>query len=303
MPRRAPIRQLALAVILAMFAAAAPAQEGINEDHEGTFSASVASRQAIADTIHVHEYLMTWVRHDARGRSECTADIAGEEESEAGTQLTTDPVTWKCSAGAQEPTVVEFDYERDRWEMHHQAGSPPFRILFARVGKKVWAEDLLPRAVQPPAAVADSVVRAVRALYVHVNSYPCAGRYDYGTITVCARGGTVGRVAFYDGAEAVSRRIEFTYDASGVLRFAYVQYRSPKEETFRLYFANDHLVHGLVSNETHTNAVWNPSQDEWSDTEQEMLQLGERCIALARTPYDSARDVGREVWRCEFRRE
>jgi hypothetical protein len=291
---------VACAAFIAALVANARAQEGIDYDHEGTFSGSMPPRSAVADTIHVSNYEMTWIRHGAKGRSECTTSVAGEY-TEVGIQLTNAAVTWKCDKAAQVPTVVDFEYPKDRWVMRDAAGEKPFRAVFARVGKKVWAEDLLPRAAQPPAAVADSVVRAVRALYERVNGYPCVTtQYWNAPFTICSRGGAIGRVRTEDKVEAFVRNIEYTYDSAGALRFVFEETHSAERSTNRYYFAGGHLVRWLVANDTTTTTkFWNPSQSAWTNAENEMLGLAAKCLATARAPVDSASDGERNILDCE----
>jgi len=273
------------------------AQEGINNDWEGTFSAVMSERPRTADTIKVREYEMNWIQHNSPGRSVCTGSFAGREV-ETGTEFKTDPVEWTCSGGKEAPMLVDFDINGDFWSLTPGTGSPGRHIIFHRVGRKIWQEDLLPRAVQPPPAVADSVVRLVRALYERVNTYSCSNR-TYAIpwpFIVCARADTIGRVITEEHFEAFHRRLEFTYDAGGRLRFALERVLT-EDRSYRYYFDNRALVRVLVQGDTLRNGIWNPSQAKWNSAEADMLGTAAKCLTVARMPFDS---VAADTTRLDF---
>jgi hypothetical protein len=285
--------------VLFFIASPALAQEGINDDWEGTFAGVVPVRAKIADTLRVKQYLMIWIRHDGARRTECRGSLEGEM-TEGGIQLTNSPVTWACGSVKQGDTYTSFWESKDHWVLRG-TGTDAIDIVFPRVGKKLFVDDLRPRAVQPPVAYGDSVVREVRALYARVNGFPCTHR-PYGAseirgMTICARGDTIGRIKEHETIEAFDREVELTYGRGGELRFAYVQY-GMRNEAYRYYFARGRLVRGLVQKEGGENTLWEPSDVNWEGAEVEMLQLAKNCLALARGPFDAAKAEDQDLLDC-----
>jgi hypothetical protein len=265
-------------MILLLISHAAIAQEGIESDEEGTFSARVSGR-SIADTLHASGMNLVWTQHRGAVRTVCDGDL-----NDIGHEVGWSPgfLSWRCTGAKQDSAFVEYDLASDVWKL----GSN----VFLRVGKKVWADDLLPRAVQPPKAYGDSVVLAVRQLYEWVNKVPCADSSPEGdvrTFKVCSTGHTVWRILRSWGAEAYWVRDEFTFDSTGSLRFVYERSSSgtprfPEKPYRRYYFAGDRLVRITISDGTHGDTIWNASVRSWGDAEKRLLGESKDAMVDAR---------------------
>ncbi len=271
------------------------AQDEYHEDWEGVFTARVNGKAAMADTIRVSKEEMSWIRYRAAQGTECAANFSGlirEAEIDSGT------VSWRCTSSSPVNTWVEFDPDSDVWFMRAggRAASPP--TMFRRVGERWKYVDRGPRAVQPPAAVGDSVVRDIRALYGRVNVFPCVNRSREAPLprnfVVCAQGDTVGRISVRYRFEYTGIAIEFTYDAKGAIRFVYEMHWRARRDSgsdsthWRKYFADGRLIRELISEGSGKASPWDASVSAWARDESETLAVAAACLALAKVPAGGA---------------
>ena len=276
---RPTVRFLLGLVTLLVIPRAAIAQEGIESDEEGTFSALVTGRP-VADTLHASGMSLVWTQHRGAARIVCDGDLndIGHEVGWSAGFL-----SWRCTGAKQDSAFVDYDLASDVWTL----GSS----LFHRVGKKVWADDLLPRAIQPPKAYGDSVVLDVRRLYNEVNAFTCVshGQEAVKNYVTCTRGNWIGRIYRHDHSEAYWAKDEFTYDSAGALRFAFEESsfgteRIPDKPYRRYYFAGEKLIRITISDGVHPDTIWNASVRSWNDAEVRLLRDAARCMKAARKP-------------------
>jgi methionine aminopeptidase len=77
---RVVVRGLPVPVMMAAIASAVMAQEGIESDEEGTFSATVKGRP-IADTLHSKRENLEWIQRMGRERNVCSGHLVNLESS------------------------------------------------------------------------------------------------------------------------------------------------------------------------------------------------------------------------------
>lgn len=286
--------------MLLMWCAVSPAlSQGIVErDEDGVFSAAVNSRRAIPDTILSVDEHMVWVQHRGARRIQCAADLPAMEGA-----IGSGVISWSCDADRQDSTYVEYEIGVDTWFLTIGPRANGTVVRFKRVGKKIFADDTLPRAVQPPRPFGDSVVLAVRRLYERVNTFPCVNHSDGrgfldSSFVICARHDTIGRVRHKGQFETTGWDDEYTFDDAGHLRFAFVVEYSGQIQRRRYYFADGRLVRATYGNGTGTDSMWMPSATSWVDRDSVVQRRAADCLRLARIWVDSTSSPGQRYLRC-----